>query len=29
MTDYDGIVPAIAEALRKRGYATLTPFSKR
>ncbi|MBB4006141.1 DEAD/DEAH box helicase [Allorhizobium taibaishanense] len=28
MTDYDGIVPAIAEALRKRGYATLTPVQQ-
>ena len=28
MTIYDGIVPAIAEALRKRGYATLTPVQQ-
>lgn len=28
MTDFDGIVPAIAEALRKRGYDTLTPVQQ-
>ncbi|MCO6178733.1 DEAD/DEAH box helicase [Ciceribacter sp. RN22] len=28
MTDFDGIVPAIAEALRKRGYETLTPVQQ-
>ncbi|MCC8934689.1 DEAD/DEAH box helicase [Rhizobium sp. 'Codium 1'] len=28
MTDYDAIVPAIAEALRKRGYETLTPVQQ-
>eukprot|EP01032_Pedospumella_encystans_P038180 gene38180-43248_t len=28
MTDFDAIVPAIAEALRKRGYETLTPVQQ-
>lgn len=28
MTDFNGIVPAIAEALRKRGYDTLTPVQQ-
>jgi ATP-dependent RNA helicase DeaD len=28
MTDFDAIVPAIAEALRKRGYDTLTPVQQ-
>ncbi|WP_159948316.1 DEAD/DEAH box helicase [Rhizobium sp. 18065] len=28
MTDFDGIVPAIAEALRQRGYDTLTPVQQ-
>jgi ATP-dependent RNA helicase DeaD len=28
MTEFEGIVPAIAEALAKRGYSTLTPVQK-
>lgn len=28
MTEFDGIVPAIAEALRKRGYTDLTPVQQ-
>jgi len=28
MTDYNGAVPAIAQALEKRGYATLTPVQQ-
>ncbi|MGK9050020.1 DEAD/DEAH box helicase [Neorhizobium petrolearium] len=28
MTDYNGALPAIAKALEKRGYATLTPVQK-
>jgi len=28
MTEIDGIVPALSEALEKRGYATLTPVQK-